>query len=293
MAGLATIARNLGAERSGANWRCPCPLGCGYSLSLLEGEDGRLLAHCFGGCDYHKLELALVEYGLLDEDLEVARSVAKCQRLYDSADKARRIDRARQLYESAAPDPRIDTYIRSRGIAIRSSILRFSPRHRHRLAIELPAMLAPVTNTAGELIGVHATFLKADGSGQAFAKPDKGEPDLRRQCNGVIRGGAIRLIPHDPDRELILAEGVETALSASEVLELPAWSAVSAGGLKTVELPFDVRRVVIAADQDAVGTGQRNAIEAGRRWKAEGRTVRIAMPEIIGDFNDVLNRGRE
>lgn len=54
-----------------------------------------------------------------------------------------------------------------------------------------------------------------------------------------------------------------------------------------------VRRVVIAADRDVGGTGQRNAVEAGRRWKVEGRTIRIAMPESVGDFNDLLNRGRE
>jgi len=238
MAGVATIARNLGGERSGANWRCPCPLGCGYWLSLAQGEDGRVLAHCFGGCDYHEIELSLVEYGLFDDDdLEVSRGVAKCQRL-DSVVKARRIDHTRQRYDSATSDPRIDTYLRSRGITIRSSILRFSPRYRHRLGIELPAILAPVVNIDGEQTGVHATFLKPDGSGLAFAKPCNGEPDFRRQCNGVIRGGAIRLVSHDPERELILAEGVETALSASEVLELPAWSAVSAGGLKTVELPL-------------------------------------------------------
>ena len=68
MAGAVTIARNLGGERGGANWCCPCPLGCGYALSLAEGEDGRLLAHCFGGCDYHEILAALVEYGLLDDD---------------------------------------------------------------------------------------------------------------------------------------------------------------------------------------------------------------------------------
>ena len=290
MAGAATIARNLGGERGGANWHCPCPLGCNYALSLAEGEDGRLLAHCFGGCDYHEILAALVEYGLLDDDdFEASQNVAQCQRFHDQVDEARRIDYARHLYESAAFDPRIDAYLDSRGIAIRSSVLRFSPRYRHRLGIELPAMVTPVVNVAGELTGVHATFLKPDGSGLAFPKPGKGQPDFRRQCNGVIRGGAIRLAAHHPDRELIIAEGIETTLSAMEIFGLPGWSAVYAGGLKTIEVPPAVRSIVIAADNDVSGTGQRNAVEAGRRWKAEGRTVRIVIPKVTGqDSNNAL-----
>ena len=290
MASAATIGRNLGGQRQGHDWRCDCPLGCGYALSLAKGEDGRLLAHCFGGCDYHEIELALVEYGLLDDDdFEASRYVAICQHLRDSADEARRIAFARQLYESAAFDPRIDIYLNSRGITIGSPVLHFALRYRHRLGIVFPAMVGPIVNIAGELTGVHATFLKPDGSGQAFAKPGNGEPDLRRQCNGVIRGGAIRLAAHDPDRELIIAEGIETTLSAMEIFGLPGWSAVYAGGLKTIEIPPAVRGIVIAADNDVSGTGQRNAVEAGRRWKAEDRAVRIVIPKVVGqDSNNVL-----
>ena len=66
--GAAGIARKLGATRQGSNWRCACPRGCGYSLCLADGEDGRLLAFCFGGCGYDEIMPALVEYGLLDDD---------------------------------------------------------------------------------------------------------------------------------------------------------------------------------------------------------------------------------
>ena len=66
----AGIARQLGATRQGNNWRCACPRDCGYSLSLSDGEDGRLLAFCFGGCEFDEIMLALVEYGLLDDDDE-------------------------------------------------------------------------------------------------------------------------------------------------------------------------------------------------------------------------------
>jgi hypothetical protein len=294
MASVATIARNLGGERGGANWRCPCPLGCGYSLSLAEGEDGRLLAYCFGGHDYHEIEAALVEFGLCDaDDFGALRDGADGQGSPDRADEARRIAFSQYLYENAGLDPRIQTYLNSRDIAIWSSVLRFSPRFRHHFGFELPAMLAPVVNIVGEQTGLHATFLKVDGSGQAFAKPGKGEPDLRRQCNGVIRGGAIRLAAHDPDRELALSEGIENGLSAMELFGLPAWSALYAGGLKTVELPPKIRRILLVADNDENGCSQRNAVEGARRWSAEGRKARIWMPETVGDdANDFLIKKR-
>jgi len=70
---------------------------------------------------------------------------------------------------------------------------------------------------------------------------------------------------------------------------LPGWSAVYAGGLLTLELPPEIRRIVIAADNDISGTGQRNALAAYRRWTSEGRSVHIVMPPVAGDdFNDVL-----
>jgi hypothetical protein len=92
MASAATIGRNLGGQRQGHDWRCDCPLGCGYALSLAEGEDGRLLAHCYGGCSYPELEAALVEFGLYDDDsFEVSPSVTVCHHLRDPADEVRRI----------------------------------------------------------------------------------------------------------------------------------------------------------------------------------------------------------
>jgi hypothetical protein len=51
--------------------------------------------------------------------------------------------------------------------------------------------------------------------------------------------------------------------------------------------------VIICADNDANGVGQRAAKTAAERFLAEGRRVRIALPPKSGiDFNDLL-RGSE
>jgi putative DNA primase/helicase len=148
-------------------------------------------------------------------------------------------------------------------------------------------MVAPVTDIDDTQIGIHATYLRRDGTGKA----NFGHRDLQRETRGVIRGGAIRLAPHDSKHELIVGEGIESTLSAMEIFDLPGWSAVSAGGLKTLELPPTVRRIVIAADNDMAG--QQTALTAYQRWTAEGRSVRIKTPPVIGtDFNDLLLAAR-
>jgi len=60
-------------------------------------------------------------------------------------------------------------------------------------------------------------------------------------------------------------------------------------GLKSLVLPAIVREITVLADHDANGAGEGAARVAAQRWIAEGRLVRMAMPEELGwDFNDVL-----
>ena len=86
-----------------------------------------------------------------------------------------------------------------------------------------------------------------------------------------------------------VAEGIETALSVGLACAMPAWAALSAGGIKNLILPPEAAHIVICADHDASGTGERAAHDAAARWVAEGRRVRVATPPQSGtDFNDVL-----
>jgi putative DNA primase/helicase len=89
---------------------------------------------------------------------------------------------------------------------------------------------------------------------------------------------------------MVVGEGIETVASAAILLGGgAAWSAIAAGNLATLPLPPlpACPEVVIAADPDL--PGQRDAYAAARRWRAEGRAVRIATPDRPDlDFNDLL-----
>jgi putative DNA primase/helicase len=65
-----------------------------------------------------------------------------------------------------------------------------------------------------------------------------------------------------------------------------AWAALSTSGLRSLDLPRDVRDVIVLADGDE--PGEAAARDCARRWKRDGRRVRIARPPQGMDFNDLL-----
>ena len=73
-----------------------------------------------------------------------------------------------------------------------------------------------------------------------------------------VNGCAIRL-GNAPSDVLCVAEGIETALSVVTATGFPCWSAISAHGLETIEIPSTVKTVCIFADKDKSFTGQEAA----------------------------------
>jgi hypothetical protein len=101
---------------------------------------------------------------------------------------------------------------------------------------------------------------------------------------GPCRGGAVRLA--DPGNVLMIGEGIETCLTAMLATGHAAWAALSTSGLRALDLPADMRNVIVLADGD--DPGEAAAQDGACRWKREGRRVRIARPPQGMDFNDML-----
>ncbi len=103
---------------------------------------------------------------------------------------------------------------------------------------------------------------------------------------GPCRGGVVRLAA--PAHVLMVGEGIETCLAAMQATGQAAWAALSTSGLRGLDLPRKVRDLIVLADGD--DPGEAVAQECARRWKREGRRVRIARPPQGMDFNDLLLR---
>jgi putative DNA primase/helicase len=71
-------------------------------------------------------------------------------------------------------------------------------------------------------------------------------------------------------------------------MRMSAWAALGTSGLGNLELPAEVRDVIVLADSDDSGGGEKAASSCALRWKREGRRARVARPPPGMDFNDML-----
>lgn len=288
----ADLAARLNLRRlPNGSWRGACP-ACAYpgTFSLRERE-GNTLWSCASCQDRDSLTQAVL--AAADGLWQPPPPCPQPQR--GGLSPARKTALAVAMWGEAVPldGTPAEAYLRARHVLARwragtmpegGAQLRFHPRVRHPEAEGLhPVLLALVRRaTDGEPVAVHRTYLRPDGSGKAALDPPKAS-------FGPVAGGVVMLHAAPVSGPLVLAEGIETALSASVLMGgAPAWVCVSAGNQAGLVLPATARDLIVAADADP--PGRRAAWTAARRWKAEGRRVRVAVPDADGeDFNNVLS----
>src|SRR5581483_5113837 len=273
------IAKTLGGRKAGATWMAHCPAHDDRepSLAITETRDGTVLVRCHAGCDQRDVIAALRARGIWDADDR--RSICFLRKP-GHKEEIKRTEAALALWrgaQSPAGTP-VETYLASRRIIVPvPPSIRFHAGLEHPSGV-WPAMVALVTHGAdGRPIGIHRTFLARDGNGKAPVEPAK-------MMLGPCRGGAVRLA--GPRDVLMVGEGIETCLAAMQASGRPAWAALSTSGLRALNLPHEVRDVIVLADGD--DPGEAAAQECAWRWKREGRRVRIARPPHGLDFNDLL-----
>lgn len=284
------IATALGGRRVGGGWmaRCPAHDDATPSLAIKDGRDGKVLVHCFAGCEQAAVIAALRERGLWENGSNGDSGIPRRDRAANPAstdNDRRRTASALRVWCGSRDisDTPAAAYLRSRYITIPAPRrLKFHPGLKHPSGSTWPAMVALVTLGADDrAIGVHRTFLARDGSAKAPVRPAK-------MMLGPCRGGAVRLGP--VSTPLLIGEGIETALAAMQATGHTAWAALSTSGLKMLDLPDCVRDIVILADGDP--PGEAAALAAAARWELHGRRVRIARPPEGQDFADLLTAGR-
>ena len=145
----------------------------------------------------------------------------------------------------------------------------------------LPALVAAVANVEKKIIGISRIFLTMDGRKAPLSRP--------KMSLGTLRGGAVRLAPTS-DR-VWLTEGVEDGLAVMQMMSEPAWGVLGTSGFKSVELPENIKRVILAPDGD--DAGQTVIQEAARRLAGQGREVRAAKLPAGKDWCDVLDEYEE
>ena len=296
----ADIADALNGRSSGSGYVCECPAHIDLRPSLsVTSRDGRVLVHCHAGCAQSAVIGALRREGLWGGAI-----VLGSKRDNSNADTTDTTDAPTPPILGAGRDPMrswrrampfsrgcvANLYLERRGLDLtdgEACSLRFWPSLWHwPTRTRWPAMLARVTSAAGEELTTHQTFIAADGSGKA----PLGDKARLFVAGSGWAGGGIWFGDAAPEREFIVAEGIESLLSALRLLGAVAGcAALSEGGIRRLVLPPAVKMIRIFADHDAKGQGLAAAQAAKRRWTAEGRTVAISISPVIGwDANDTL-----
>jgi hypothetical protein len=242
-----------------------CPVHADRNPSCALRDDG--LVTCFAGCPRQQVEAALDTLGFPNTALP-DRSNPGCE--YDD----RSIAIARYYWDQATVNPaQVEKYLRRRGITLpvpevlRPSLI-FDPGDRSAF-IGFDGILAAVQQLDGSITAVH----NKGGNGKActFGRPGDGAVQLSAPSDG----------------ELGLAEGIETALSATQLTGVPCWATIGAKRLGVIALPASVRRVHLFADND--DPGQQAVALATTNYTDSGRHVRRWWPpKQHKDWNDVI-----
>ena len=271
----------------------PCPI-CGgkdrFRFDDKEGNGTWICNHCGAG-DGFDLLMRVKGWSFAEAASHLEGIVGKAEqskpRQQISDDAIRKA--MNNLWLGAKPieagDP-VAAYLAGRGIRLDSfpASLRYAERcsyhHEGNRYTTHPAMIAMVAGPDGKPATLHRTYLAHGGR-----KADL--PKVRMLMPGKIaKGSAVRLGP--AGSILGIAEGVETALSAHAIYQVPVWAALSAGMLMQWQPPAEADEIWIFGDYDANFAGQSAAYALAHRLAHEGKIVKVQMPDVLGDWNDYL-----
>lgn len=238
------IVERLGGRWANGGGMCKCPSHDDSSPSLsIRTGDRSLFFHCFSGCETVDVMRALRRSGQVGrEGVLSTEEPAK--------PKSGNLDALlEKVWNGAQPigGTAAEEYLASRGITVSSNQLRFHPRVQLGSKAEASyhrAMLAALRDGTGRLIALHRTFL-------APAKPTKAAFENPKRLLGYPGKGAVRLAA--AGEVLGLAEGIETALAARMVYNIPVWAVLGNERFGMIDIPTTVKRIVILADNDAGG----------------------------------------
>lgn len=159
-------------------------------------------------------------------------------------------------------------------------VLRFHPACPWRdensgRDIRVPALIAPFRSIDDNAItAIQRVRLNNDGS-----KSD-------RRMLGPVARAAIKF-DQPSNGELVVGEGLETALAAMQLGFKPTWSLGSCGAIGRFPLIDGIERLSLLGEAD---TANADAVElCAQRWQEAGRRVHIVMPDDgYSDLNDEL-----
>jgi putative DNA primase/helicase len=264
----------------------PCPMCGGKDRFRWDNKEGNGTFYCSQCGAGNGVRLLMLIHGW--DFLQTARKIESVIGSAKVEQEKRRLTDAEcraaleRRWDEAVPvqpgDP-VSLYLRRRlGVDIAVPKVIRSGRHR-------PEMVTIVQAPDHVAATAHITLLTEAGE---KAPTEKVRWLMRGQ---IAMGSAVRLSPAAP--VMGIAEGIETAVSASLLTGMPVWSALNEGLLQQWEPPLIAEKVVVFGDNDRNFVGQAAAYALAKRLSL--RKVPISCEVMIpvepgDDWNDVLRK---
>jgi hypothetical protein len=290
----AGLAQALRAVRSGRQWKCRCVAhdDAAPSMIIFDGRES-VQVRCLAGCDQRDLIAELRRRGLWDNMRadETPRAAVShetkthMRNAYLGAETQMR-DRARALFDGSTLciGTPAQTYLESREIwtpARSIDDVRYCARCPREKRVQPAIVVAMRSLVTHAIQAVQRIYLRDGGFGSVVKDGT--------MMLGPVGGAAMQLVPIVINRELHIAEGLESALSVMMMNNWPTWAMGSCGAIERLPVLDGVDRLVIWADHDRVDprTGRRPGIAAAEicrdRWCAAGRQVTARVPQREGE----------
>lgn len=277
--GECPLCKNKGCfrfdDKSGnGDWICKCDSGTGWQLlEATQGKDFKTLCKEVDSIIGNTYEGTGKPISNEEKSLQGLRN--KILRLYPELD--------------AIKGSQVEQYFLGRGISVTPPEWVKFKKIDGQAEID-GAIYSIATDSRGKPCYLHRTFLK--GAKKADIEKPKKMKSLQAH-NYLDHTTSIAIRMFQVSSTLGIAEGIETALSCTQIYKCHTWSTLNAALMKKFRAPKGVNHLIIFADCDRNGTGHAAAFECGNRnilSDNDVSKVTIRWPER-GDFNDVLKDG--
>jgi putative DNA primase/helicase len=269
----------------------PCPRCGGKDRFRMDDKDGRGTWFC-NSCGSND-GWAIVQLSLGLTFIEAVERVAECVGSVNfeqtkSGDKPDPAIRLRELWKNSFPlngGDLASKYLRSRGLVVETQNLRYCDTcYEPETKKEIPAMIAAIQSPKGDYIRMHRTYLNAE-CGRADIESQK--KLMPPKC--PLSGSAVRLFKVTDS--VGVSEGIETAIAAKQLFDIPVWACISSTLMESFEPPEGIRKITIFGDNDANYAGQKAAYRLANKLYVKDFIVDVQIPDINGDdWADVLNK---
>ena len=191
----------------------------------------------------------------------------------------------------------VETYLNGRGIyTMPTSSIKFSKAEYDKASgRSFQTMYSIATDDRMNIIYLHKTFLENGKKVDDVAnKKIYSALDNKVVCascgNTTSQSCAVRLF--EPTDTLGIAEGIETALSATQLSKVPCWSVMNTAIMKAFKAPKGVKTLIIFADNDRHGAGMAAAMTCANKNILANNDVNQVFirwnEDVSVDFNDML-----